>query len=166
MTKPKKNLKIEYSFENEFDFTLIGISCHQKQFKLCWAINKYTPLKFIRIEDFKLETEKQPSYFSQSCFEDREKETNYFLIENKGIQYAPNEKQEPTLFANDKKQQDAITIYLINEKKQFDYLMLIKPFISSNEIEELLKKIKNIDFIISANVLEIQSINARYNLLF
>jgi hypothetical protein len=30
------------SFELEFDFEVIGISCHQKDFKLCWSINETT----------------------------------------------------------------------------------------------------------------------------
>ena len=54
MAKTKLTLDIEYDYE----FILIGISCHSRDYKLCWAINKQQGFNFIKEAEIELTTKK------------------------------------------------------------------------------------------------------------
>ena len=44
-------LVLDWKDEQEDSFTLIGISCHQKDYRLCWELNKILELELQKEED-------------------------------------------------------------------------------------------------------------------
>ena len=142
MAKTKLTLDIEYDYE----FILIGISCHSRDYKLCWAINKQQGFNFIKEAEIELSTKKNQTAtsFSRFSFVDEDKRLNYILISNKGT--------------ND---------YLIPEqKKQADYLIKIEGSMTEMELHEFINELKQIDIIQLAFKIDIEELKSKQNLLF
>ena len=53
--------KFTLNIEEDYDFSLIGISCHAKDYKLCFEFNKLLEVDFIRTEDLDIDSKKTTS---------------------------------------------------------------------------------------------------------
>lgn len=138
----KKVLTLEY--EEEFDFLLLGIFSHQRDYQVCHELNKHLPANLERQEDFKLQLEKKGSTGYFTIFQYRtENEEEYFLISNKG--------------------QNG---YFIPTHKQVDYFLLIRNYNRYTNLDILLDNIKQSKLISSALQLEPETIKAAGNFLF
>jgi len=49
---------LKFDSEEAYDFLLIGIVCHQKDYKLCHELNRRLSLELARQEDYELLTPK------------------------------------------------------------------------------------------------------------
>ena len=92
--------------EYEYNFNLIGISCHEKDYRLCWAINQSLKISLEK-EDENLEVlsnkTKGMSSHSLYYYKNEDTKNEFYLIKNRssfGI--------------------------LIPEQSQADYLLMIK----------------------------------------
>ncbi len=142
MAKTKLTLEIEYDYE----FILIGISCHCRDYKLCWAINKQLGFSLTKDADMELPIKKNQmaTVFSRFSHFDEDKRLSYMLISNKGT--------------ND---------YLLPEqKKHADYLFKIEGNMSETEQQEFVSQLKQIDLIQLAFVIDVQELKSKQNLLF
>jgi hypothetical protein len=100
-------MKYSLDDEVEYDFKLIGISCHEKDYRLCWGINSVMDFTLERTEK-ELQTfpsKKNPQVSTHTLFSafDEDSENEFHLIVNRTSMG-----------------------YLIPEKPQADYLFLIK----------------------------------------
>ena len=50
----KHLLEIEY----DYDFVLIGISSHEKDYRVCWALNNKLGLELVKTEPFEIKDKK------------------------------------------------------------------------------------------------------------
>lgn len=137
----KHRLDIEY----EYDFFLTGISCHEKPYRLCWAINKTLALEMQLADPLSIALKKNdlPSDFPLFMQEKQEQDTIVYLISNK------NEKG-----------------LLIPEHHQADYFFIAKgPF---NEIDfvNMLGGIKEIPFVLMSYRIDPETLKSKQNLLF
>ncbi len=142
MAKTKLTLDIDYDYE----FLLIGISCHSRDYKLCWAINKQLGFNFIKDDELVLPIKKNQTAtsFSKFSYSDEDKRLHYILMSNKGT--------------ND---------YLVPEqKKQADYLLKIEGLLTRSEQEEILNKLKQVETIQLAFIIEIEELKSKQNLIF
>ncbi|MCB0381697.1 MAG: IPExxxVDY family protein, partial [Flavobacteriales bacterium] len=46
--------KIILSLEEDYDFALLGISCHTKDYRLCWELNKVLNFDLVRSTDLEI----------------------------------------------------------------------------------------------------------------
>ena len=127
----KKNLKLDV--KHDIDFGLIGISSHENDYRLVWAVNNAMKFSFVRINNLKIRLPKHDETveFSKFVYEDEERYMVYCLIANRcanGI--------------------------LFPEIKNLDYLLQINGKSSQHEMEELLLKLRKIDIISAAYILE------------
>ncbi|CAG0959563.1 hypothetical protein FLAV_00625 [Flavobacteriales bacterium] len=128
--------------ENEFDFGLLAICSHIKDYRIGWEINRYLNLDLQRIDDLELKTPLGITSFSFfSCFNE-DTNVSVYLLAN---------RSEGGL--------------LIPEKKQVDFFLIIKEADESyhNEVLLELKKTPNILAAYAINPSELKSKN---NLLF
>lgn len=142
MAKTKLTLDIEYDYE----FILIGISCHARDYRLCWALNKEIGFDFVKDDDIELRTKKNQTItsFSKFSYYDEDQRLKYILISNKGT--------------ND---------YLVPEqKKQADYLLMIEGSMADAEQNEFITRLKQIELIQLAFKIEVDSLKSKQNLLF
>jgi hypothetical protein len=139
---------MKYSLDEEvdYDFKLIGISCHEKDYRLCWGINSVTELNLERQpRDVQpIPTKKKPEVSSHPLFSgfEYDDENEYHLIVNRTPEG-----------------------YLIPEKPQADYLLLIRDNFPI-DLEQLCRDIKSIPFVLTVFMLEPETLKSRDNLIF
>jgi hypothetical protein len=125
MARRKKHI---LTFEQEFDFDMIGICSHHSDYRLVWNINEKIGLGLGKSEDYFVHGKKGEEISVHSCYEfsDEENRLEYFLIKNKEQGH-----------------------YLIPEKQSIDYFL----FLCNNnaiEIDELIQKLKTISSVLAA----------------
>lgn len=159
----KHTLKIEY----DYDFVLIGISSHAKDYRLCWALNNVLEVEFTKIESLEINTKKDtPSFFSLFKYENEDEFIEYFVLAN----WSENkmfEAKEYTLFAKKGKESSSTEHgILIPEQKQMNYFFVIRGEFEDDKVEEIMKKIKSIDVVLTAVEIDVAALKSKKNLVF
>lgn len=136
----KHTLEIEY----DYDFVLIGISSHEKDYRICWALNNQLGLDLVKTEPLEIKDKKQdePSHFSLFCFELPDEFMEYFIIAN---------RSEKGL--------------LIPEQKQVDYFFIIRGEIEDGKIMEMVKQIKESNLVQTAFRVDVNALKSKQNLI-
>jgi hypothetical protein len=83
MTKPKKHI---LTFEQAYDFDLIGICSHHNDYRLAWSINDRLKLRLQKADENYIVVNKKGEKISEhSYYEyiDEETHIHYYLIKNK-----------------------------------------------------------------------------------
>ena len=137
--------KLTLDIEYEYDFILVGISCHLKDYRLCWAINSGNMgIDFTKADDLVIHSKnKEESRFSKFIFDDEDINLCFNLISNRGTQG-----------------------YLLPEQKQADYLLMVSGNFPEDQTSGLLKELKKIDFILTAFTIDVEKLKSKQNLLF
>jgi hypothetical protein len=134
----KFTLDIEY----EYDFGLIGISCHAKDYRFCWALNNVLKTDFLRIEDIVVKNKLKSVSFPHFIFNDEDLRIDYSVIANRGLEG-----------------------YLLPEQKQADYLLMLSGSYSDEIINETLKKVKTITLVLTAFIIDVKGLKNKQNLI-
>jgi hypothetical protein len=141
---PEKKKKLKLQMDDKIHFRLIGISSHENDYRLVWAINNQLSFQFIRIQNLvmhqpKLKTDLE---FSRYLHTDEDRYHAYYLISNR----CPDG-------------------FLFPELKNFDFLMQITGEITSGDTKEFLKKLKEVQVISASFLLEPHKIKGIKNKL-
>jgi hypothetical protein len=138
----KKVLTLEY--EEEFDFLLLGIFSHQRDFQVCHEINLQLSADLERQDEFTLQLEKKGSTGLFTVFQYKtENEEEYFLISNKGVNG-----------------------HFISSQKHIDFFLLIRNQNRYTIIEEIIKNLRRSKIISSVIQMEPNTIKTADNFLF
>ncbi len=135
--------KVLLSLEEDYDFTLIGISCHTKDYRLCWEVNKALNIDLIRSEDLELNKKNEITSFSFYEFIDEDNHLEYYLISNLGNNG-----------------------YLIAEQKKVDFFLLLKGSTSTNQIQDIICKINSLSLVLTSFNINPNQLKSKQNLLF
>ncbi|KJS06749.1 MAG: hypothetical protein VR77_03920 [Flavobacteriales bacterium BRH_c54] len=135
--------KLTFSLENEYDFELIGISCHSKDYRICWSLNNALKTNFKRIEDYEIQKKNEIINFPFFEYIDEDNNIEYFVIANKSSEG-----------------------YLVSEKQSIDYFLVLKGSVTDKLVENLTKKVKEIDVVIIAHRIDVKELKSKQNLLF
>jgi hypothetical protein len=116
-----KKANISAAYEN--DFSVIGIACHLKDFRLIHFLNKILNFNFNRFDDINVMQKKSenPPNFPFYYFNDTENYVNLYLIPNIGA--------------------DGI---LFNELKQIDFFLFIVGSDHNVNVKSIIRQIKKI----------------------
>ncbi len=135
--------KILLTLDEDYDFTLIGISCHSKDYRLCWEINKALSTDLIRTED--LEIRKKGEVNAHSFYEyiDDDNYLEYYLISNRGNKG-----------------------FLIPEQKTVDFFIMAKGNISDRHTKETISKINALSLVLTSFSIDPNLLKSKQNLLF
>lgn len=130
----KTRLQIDY----DYDFCLIGIVCHEKDYRLCWMLNNALNIHLAKVEDHAAEHSKHSmySYVKEELFRE------YYLLENKGEGH-----------------------YLIEEHKHIDYFLIIKGSLEEDEKKHILELIKKPGMVSAAYLIDVPSLKSKHNLI-
>jgi len=155
----KHTLEIEY----DFDFVLIGISSHEKDYRLCWRLNNELKLGLAKKNSLEIKNKKQktPSFFSFYWCEEKKIFTEYALIANMS-EVKRSDTQLNSLFNDFENDSD----FLIPEQKQFNYFFIIKGELEQEEIDTVVKQIKSIENVQTAIRIDVKSLRSKENLIF
>jgi len=135
--------KVLLSLEEDYDFTLIGISCHTKDYRLCWEINKSLNIELIRTVDLEIKKKKEINSFSFYEFMDEDNYLEYYLIANLGGGG-----------------------YLIPEQKKVDFFLLLKGNTSNNLTKDIIAKINSLSLVLTSFNIDPNQLKSKQNLLF
>jgi len=108
------------------EFCIIGISSHENDYRLSWAINNHLGFKFSRTGNLELYNDKiqEKQIFSVYSHIEEEYEMKYYLVANTG--------------------QNG---FLLSEYRNVDFLFLIQGEITEYELNKLLTQLKKIEII-------------------
>jgi hypothetical protein len=133
------------SLEIEIDFAVIGLSSHQKDFKLSWSINKHLHWQLKKEDDVLVElkssTAKVP--FTLFSFVNNELGCEFLMLENKHQGYQ-----------------------LLPEVKGADYLIIVRGAYSKELLTETIEKLKQNSLINTAFEVDENKIVNKQNLYF
>ena len=134
-------LVLDWKDEQEDSFTLIGISCHQKDYRLCWELNKILELELQKEEDIPGPNEEIS--FSRYYYNNEDFLQDFYLLTNKigKIFFAP-------------------------ELKQADYILQIYGIRNEYEVDELIQKIISIDSVLTAFVFDTEKLKYGHQLFY
>jgi len=143
----------------EDDYSLIGIHSTEEDYRIAYLLNKNLNTRLTRFEqclDFKDSTAEFP------LFEYKDEKTfiNYYLINNKHLQFVNNYDNEVLFGGND------TVSYLIPEKKNVDFFLKIEGCNSDAFIENLVENLKKINQIITSYPLDPATLKSRDHLIF
>ena len=131
--KKTVKLKIEYSL----NFKIIGISSHENDYRLVWAINEKLGMQFLRIDNLIVHHVKlkEDLEFSRYLFDDESRYLKLYLFGNR---------------CDDG--------FLFPEVKNLDFILQIVGEISTAELKNLEKKLKTVDVVSTAFILQPEKI--------
>jgi hypothetical protein len=109
-------------------FTIIGISCHLKDYRLSFMLNQSLPAGFKKMEDF-------PGVFSLYLYRDEECRNSFYLLSNRN--------EERILFP---------------ELKQTDFIMLVDGPFKRARLDRMLKTIRAIPNVLTAFDIQVGSL--------
>ena len=137
-----KRHKLELDFE--YDFELIGISCHKRDYQICWALNKVLEIDLARGNDIQVikKQNKKTEFFAAF----------YWVDEDTNIEYVLFSNRHPEGF-------------LIPEQMQFDFFLMLRGSLME-EADNLSKKIRTINHVLLASTIDVEMLKSKENLLF
>jgi hypothetical protein len=136
--------RIRLEIEESFDFRILGISCHEKDYRLVWALNQHAGFRLERRDDLKLEAARgKPLLFPFFEHVDEEQFKTYQLLANR--------------FGNHT---------FLPELPNIDFLFFIRGDADDTEVESILERIHRVEFVVLASELDISKIRQKENLLF
>ena len=135
--------KVLLTIDDDYDFGLIGISCHAKDYRICWEINKVLNTNLVRSDDYEINKKGEISIHSFYEYYDEANQVELYLIANKGGKGS-----------------------LIPEQKTTDFFLLLKGNISDNQMNHLINKINNLRLVIAAFLINPENLKSKQNLLF
>jgi hypothetical protein len=143
-TMKKKKLEAELSFE----FSLIALISELKEYKLAWHLNTALDIQLVKKTDIELEFLKGQNLLISNYF--FETEHSYIrLLKNKSI----------VVFGES-------PAYLLPELNRFDYLILVCGYEDTLTMTELKSKISEIPKVQYVQVLGVENLKSKENLIF
>lgn len=126
----------------EFSYSLIGISSHYKDYRLCWAINKTLEFNFERQEE-NLHSNSEKNRLGYSFFQYQCPETQvlFELISNRSENG-----------------------YLLPEIKQADFILKLDDFYP-HDPADIIKKLKLISMINMVFMIDAEALPSKFKLL-
>lgn len=108
--------------DEEFEYLVYGLSCHQKDYRLAWHLTNATKKKFVRHMVQLTPQGANMESFANFSAEDPDNHLRYALITN----------------YND-------STYLIKQYKQYDYFILVEGYIDIFDSDRFLATLRSID---------------------
>jgi hypothetical protein len=129
--------KYQLDIEPDYNFDLIGIIAHCKDYQLCWSINK-----LFNISLKKTDEKEFSSYFDLYHYKSEEDHIEYFLFSNKT-------NNTP----------------VIPELKQIDYFLMLRNN-SFIEPQQIIDKLRQLDIIIMTQAIDLSKLKSKEKLIF
>jgi hypothetical protein len=133
-SKKVHKLKID----SRFPFRSIGISCHENDYRLIWAINTKLNTAFVKIDDFRVFDEKSgEKFFSRYFFEDTDRYISFYILSNR-----------------------CDNGYLVPEYRKVDYFLFLKGETEAGFAEAMAGKLKQVEILSTAFLIENRTIKS------
>ena len=135
-------MKNVLNVDDDYDFSILGISCHAKDYRLCWEINKALSVDLEKQSYITSENQSEMAFSNASYF-DEENHIEYTIISNK------NEGG-----------------VLIPEHSRLDYFFKIHGPQHEFIADDCKSALLNIDFVLAVVELNPSQLKSKMNLIF
>ncbi len=127
------------SISEEYDFGLIGISSHTKDYRLCWELNQLLGINLVKQDNISslLTAESSFPYYT---FDDQENHVHYHLIGNKSAEG-----------------------YFSPERKQVDFFLMLTGDHFAENASACLPQIMNAGTVLTAFEIDVKSLKSKDN---
>jgi hypothetical protein len=131
--------------KDEFNFLLIGISSHENDYRVTWAINQHLKMAFKHADNLQIHNPKtdDEQEFSLYRYTDHKTQLHYDLFSNR-----------------------CDNGFFLEEMKNIDYILKISGDANKNFIVQLLNKLKKIDILTTAFEIDPLSLKSKKKLIF
>ena len=127
--------------EEEYDFEIIGVSSHEKDYRLAWSLNKRMGWRLKRLHDIEIRGKRSVSVHAQYSWVHPVDQTVFTLIDNK----TPDGVFMPDM-------------------AQFDYILKIDE--SGDGIsDEFFQRLRHADFVLAIQLQDVSKLKFKNNLL-
>ncbi|MGI8893529.1 MAG: IPExxxVDY family protein [Bacteroidia bacterium] len=128
----------------DYDFLLIGLVSHTKDYRLCYELNKKFDFDLQKRDNLEILINKRKETSVYSFYEyQNEDGDGFYLIGNKGSRS-----------------------FLIPEQKQLDYFLVIKQLSDLIDEKNLIKDLKTIPLLLGAFSIDPKGLKSKENLIF
>lgn len=135
--------KFSLEIEEDFEFFMLGICSHIKDYRLCWEINRILEVELSKEDDLEIVSKGEVKSYSFNACEEPSMPNDYYLISNKSE------------FG-----------YLIPEEKNCDYFLIVKGAISETDKEKIIALLNGSKNILTTYCLKAKTLKSRNNLIF
>ena len=160
----------KYVLETDFDydFSLLAISAHVPDYKMCIEINRLLTIELIRDTpvDLSEKSMNAPLLFSCFSFQDEDEQCDYMLLSNtssNSVAASNRVVTPPSLF--DSQENQNIKRLLIPELSQSDFLLMLHADNHEQKIYQIQNKIKMATFVLSVQTIEVEKLASKKNLI-
>jgi hypothetical protein len=125
-------------------FTLLGISCHLRDYRLSYLFNFHLGFTFVKNDDLRIISSpaQGEAEFSFYSYRDEERYNSYYLIANRSPSFT-----------------------LVPEMKQFDFLLIVEGRFNKPEKDAMLRTIRKLPNILTVFETRMEEIRNIENLL-
>ena len=135
--------KHRLEIEEDYDFMLLGICTHARDYKLCWAINTTFKFQLIKEDDgLEIIRDRESINFPRFSYYNEEDHSTYSIISNKSRSAS-----------------------LIPEQKQTDFFLVVQNSFDDSA-DEMLRRLRGLDCVLTAFTVDVSGLKSRQNLLF
>jgi len=155
--------------EPDYDFVLIGISSHAKDYRICWALNNRLNIEFKKTDPLEIKGSKKqstPSFFSSFIFDDTENFLEYFVLANLSEGKTPLTNKNSLFEESVGGDQSSENEYLVPEYKHLNFFFIVKGDIDTNRVGELVAEIKQLEMVLTAIAIDVTTLKSKHNLIF
>lgn len=140
--------KFRLDIEYDYDFLLVGLVCHEKDYRLCWAVNRELAIDLERAEPLAISLKKgeAPARFALYLHENNDNGTACFIVSNRSL--------------------DETAGLLVPEQKEADFLFVAKGPFGEREEMRMIEGLKRIPFVLLTIRLVPAELKSKENLLF
>lgn len=133
---------LKLDVEYDFDFILFGISCHEKDYRLCWALNLELGVNLYRDEeDICIYHSEMESSHPVFFYHNEEDNAFYSLLKNRSNNG-----------------------FVIPELPQIDYFFKVEDFMEDES--EILKSLRQLKWVNAAYKIGVHELKSKENLIF
>lgn len=146
--------KHKLTIDNEYDFSLIGISSTLKDYQVCFWVNKQLDIELKAV--FKKDKESN---------EEKRVEIEFFNNKTKCLSfhsYHAHCTEHVDYFLLSNKASDN---YLVPEMKTISYFLQIRGFVSSEDLENYIKKLKDVSHFLLVTNIDPHQLKSKENLI-
>ncbi|MCB0481061.1 MAG: IPExxxVDY family protein [Flavobacteriales bacterium] len=129
-------------FDYDYDFYLVGIFCHYKDYRLAWTLNTYLNWDLKKEADYTILNADTEQAFSCYMYVIEDEEIIYYLLENRGSNG-----------------------FLVPERKDVHYFLLVEGLMEKKRKEVIIHQIKGLKGVLSAIEIDPKSLRSKQNLL-
>ena len=131
-------------YELDLDFVLLAITSPLKDYRLCFKVNKELQIDLNRLDDLELSLNagSPTNYFSRYIYIEPHNEIEFNLLANKGTEG-----------------------FLIPEMKKVDFFLLIRNYIDSDELRQVIAGLNRIPEVLVAAEVDPKKLKSKENLI-